>query len=452
MDFHKADWFIDRLSDYLDKQEAIIWKGNIYSYKWLVNKINDWSLILEEKNIKRGNIISLLSDYTPDTIALFLALMKNGNVIVPFSYSLTEEERKNFSEIAEAEYLIKFSDNEKWNLIDLNRGDIKNDLMKAFTGKKKAGLVVFSSGSTGKSKAILHDMAKLLKKFSLKRHTLRTITFLLLDHLGGINTLLYILSNGGSIVTLDERNPSRVCEIIEKHRVELLPASPTFLNLILLSEAYKNYDLSSLKMITYGTEPIMESTLKKLTKILPQVKFIQTYGLSELGVLRSKSRDNASKWFKIGGEDFDIRIVNDELLIKAESSMEGYLNAPDPFDEEGYFHTGDIVEVDGDYIKILGRISDIINVAGQKVFPVEVENIILQMPEVEDVMVYGENNPITGQIVAARIKSRIDLSSIEMKKRIKEFCKNSLSAYKIPVRVKVDEELNYSVRYKKIRR
>ena len=63
--------------------------------------------------------------------------------------------------------------------------------------------------------------------------------------------------------------------------------------------------------------------------------------------------------------------------------MLGYLNAPNAFNEEGYFPTGHIVEVEGDYIKIIGRESDIINVGGEKVFPVEVENVISEIPEVD---------------------------------------------------------------------
>jgi len=193
-----------------------------------------------------------------------------------------------------------------------------------------------------------------------------------------------------------------------------------------------------------------EITLKKLNNIFPELKLIQKYGLSEFGAIRSKSEFNESKWFKIVG-DVDIKIVNNQLLIKSDTSMLGYLNAPDPFDGEGYFHTGDIVEVDGEYIKIVGRDSEIINVGGQKVFPVEVENVIMEMPEVEDVIVYGEKNPITGNIVVAKVKPEIDISFNEMKKKIRTFCKNKISGYKIPVKVIVVKELQYSLRCKKMR-
>ena len=124
---------------------------------------------------------------------------------------------------------------------------------------------------------------------------------------------------------------------------------------------------------------MLESTLVRCQKLFPHVKLQQTYGLSEVGILRSKSKNSDSVWLKVGGDGFQTRIVNNMLQIKAYSAMLGYLNAPSPFTEEGWLETGDLVESDGDYIRILGRQSEIINVGGEKVYPVEVENIIFRL-------------------------------------------------------------------------
>ena len=114
--------------------------------------------------------------------------------------------------------------------------------------------------------------------------------------------------------------------------------------MLLLSEDYHNYNLDSLELITYGTEPMPMTTLKKLNDIFPKVRFLQTYGLSEVGILRSKSKSSDSLWVKIGGEDYKTRIVDGMLEIKSKSSMLGYLNAPSPFTDDGWFKTGDSVE------------------------------------------------------------------------------------------------------------
>ena len=185
--------------------------------------------------------------------------------------------------------------------------------------------------------------------------------------------------------------------------MELLPTTPTFLNLLLLSEAYRSHDLSSLKLITYGTEVMPDSTLQRLHEAFPGVRLQQTYGLTELGILRSKSQDSSSAWVKVGGEGIETKVVDGTLWVKAPSAMVGYLNAPSPFDAEGWMNTEDLVDVNGEYVRFLGRKSQIINVGGAKVYPAEVESVLLQMPNVADATVYGQPNPITGHIVAARL-------------------------------------------------
>jgi long-chain acyl-CoA synthetase len=132
--------------------------------------------------------------------------------------------------------------------------------------------------------------------------------------------------------------------------------------------------------------------------------------------------------------------------------MLGYLNAPDLFDAEGWLNTQDIVEVDGEYLRILGRASDLINVGGQKVYPAEVEGVLMEMDNVVDVTVYGERNALTGQIVAARFNLCEPEGPAEFKRRLRAFCKGRLAPYKIPVRVEITEREQFGARFKKIRR
>jgi long-chain acyl-CoA synthetase len=224
------------------------------------------------------------------------------------------------------------------------------------------------------------------------------------------------------------------------------------MNLILLSEAYCRYDLSSLKVVTYGTEPMPESTLRRFHELLPHIELQQTYGLSEVGILRSKSRSSNSLWVKLGGEGFQTRVVDDILQIKAESAMLGYLNAPSPFTEDGWFNTDDKVEVDGDYFRILGRHSEIINVGGQKVYPAQVESVVQEMPEVAEVSVYGEKNAITGQIPCAAVRLREPRDARQFHRELRQFCRQRLQQFEIPVRVMLVENAMHGERFKKNRR
>ena len=428
---------------------SIIRDDKEYSYQWLLNKIDYWNQYLQKNNIPGGKVAAIQGDFSPASISFLLALISNENIIVPLTYS-SKSDVENKLKIAGAEHFFLIDKDDE---VTLTKSDYskEHNFYKKLNEDQHPGLVLFTSGTSGVPKAAVHNFSKLLEKFKTPRKSFRTVNFLLFDHWGGLNTLFHTLSNAGVVLSLHDRSPEKVCSFIEKHKIELLPASPTFLNLLLISEAYKNYDLSSLKLITYGTEPMPESTLKRVKEVFPDVRLQQTYGLIELGVLRSKSKSDDSLWVKIGGEGFETRVVDGILQIKANSAMLGYLNAPSPFTEDGYFITGDAVEVDGDYFKILGRKSELINVGGEKVYPAEVENVILEFENVEDVTVFSEKNPITGNIVCAAIRVKNITGEKEFIKSLKKYCRSKLESFKVPVKIKITNELQHSERFKKKR-
>jgi len=445
-----VDFFIEVFEENKEK-DAIVWKNQVYSYGWLLERFHYWKDRLGNENIPPNAVVILEADFSPNSLALFLALVQCGHILVPLTSSL-EKQKKEFIEIAQGEIIFSINDEDEvvlTRLPNLSSHTFYENLKKL----NHPGLVLFSSGSTGKSKAAVHDLYGILEKFKVPRHSFKTITFLLYDHIGGINTMLYVLSNAGCIVTVQDRSPENILKIIEKYKVGLLPTSPTFINLVWLSEAYKRHDISSLKTITYGTEPMPENTLKRFNELFPKIRMLQTYGLSELGILRSKSKSSNSLWVKIGGEGFETRVVDNILQIKAKSAMLGYLNAQSPFTEDGWFVTGDMVEVDNEYFKILGRKSEIINVGGEKVYPTEVESVIQEIENIAEVTVHGEKNLIMGNIVCAKVGlsvSRDDHRAVG--RQIKNYCREKLQGYKVPAKIKIIDEKQYSDRFKKIRK
>ena len=444
--------FIDFIMDIFSKnneRDAIIWKNKTYNYKWLINTISKYNQTLKLWGINKGNVVALTGDFSPNIIAVLFSLIDNACIIVPFSDN-SEDDNLNKYNISQVEHLLTCDDNDK---IIAKRISLKSDnkYYKVLRKKAHPGLVLFTSGSSGEPKAAVHDLLKLLEKFKTRRKTLRALNFLMFDHWGGLNTMFHILSNGGTIITTKDRSPINICKLIEKYKIELLPTSPTFLNLLLLSRAYENNNLECLKIISYGTEPMPENTLRRLKFIFPKVKLLQTYGLIELGVMKSISENNDSVWIKIGGDGYSTRIIDGILQIKAQSAMMGYLNAANPFTEDGWFITGDEVLQKGDYIKILGRRSEIINVGGEKVYPAEVESVIQELDFVIDVEVHAEKNMILGNIVCAKVKidNQSDINNVEVK--IKSYCRSKLEAFKIPIKLKLVEQNIHSFRFKKIR-
>ena len=313
-------------------------------------------------------------------------------------------------------------------------------------------MVVFTSGSTGKPKAILQDCEQVMKKFVELRNSWRTVLFLLMDHFGGFNTFLSTFAYLGVAVCPEKRTAESVAQVIQESRADLLPTTPTFLNLMIASNVHKSYDLSSIKLITYGTELMSKTTLQKVSEIFPLSKLKQTYGLSELGVLRSKSESEDSVWVKVGGAGFETKVIDGILWIRSEANMIGYLNAPSPFDDEGWMCTGDQVEVQGDYIRFLGRKAEIINVGGKKVFPIEVETVLLEADNIHSATVYGVSHPIMGQVPNARISLKKDENKEDLVERLRKYCNERLAKYKVPVRyyvVPIEDDSN--MRFKKVR-
>jgi len=428
---------------------SIIWKDKEYGYKHLTENINKNLLLVESYQIKKGTVVAVEGDFSPNSIALLLSLIEKACIVVPINNG-TNFNRKKLYKISQVEHVFSISNNDEITSTKIS-DQSNNELYKIIRSRRNPGLVLFTSGTSGEPKAAVHDFLVLLEKFKIRKKALRTLNFLLFDHWGGLNTMFHILSNGGVVITTKDRSPKNICKLIESHQIQLLPASPTFLNLLLLSGAYKNYDLSSLRIISYGTEPMPSSTLKRLKMVFPDVKLLQTYGLIELGVMRSQSEKDDSLWVKIGGEGYKTRIINGILQIKAESAMLGYLNAPSPFTTDGWFITGDEVMQKGDYIKILGRKSEIINVGGEKVYPQEVENVILELDNIAEVTVYGEKNPIMGNIVCAKVRLQKEEDKKSFITRLKKYCKEGLQGFKVPVKVKIVDEQLYSERYKKNR-
>jgi acyl-CoA synthetase (AMP-forming)/AMP-acid ligase II len=132
--------------------------------------------------------------------------------------------------------------------------------------------------------------------------------------------------------------------------------------------------------------------------------------------------------------------------------MLGYLNAPSPFDEEGWFDTGDAVETEGEYVRILGRDTEIINVGGDKVYPAEVEDVIMRMSNVSDATVHRHYHPIIGQVVGATVALKRREPAAEFKRRLRKHCAEHLARYKVPVKVELTDQTAYSERFKKSRR
>ncbi len=443
--------FIEKLSLYKEKI-AIIDSERKISYSDLVKNISNFNLKLEKLNVNSGEVVFILGDYSFDSISLFFSLALNGNIIVPIT-SDNEQEINERIDVAKPDWLFNINSNTEKKIEYSNKLQ-RHHLLDSLTESKSSGLILFSSGSTGKPKAMVHNLENLLSNYIDKKgKEMNFLVFLMFDHIGGLNTLFNCLSMGVIITIPQNRNPNDIAILIEKHKINILPSSPTFLNLMCISNVFDVFDLSSIRMITYGTEAMPESLLLKLKDKLPRVKFLQTFGTSETGIMKTSSMSSSSTFLKFDDPNQEFKIVNGELWLRSKTQVLGYINhSNDSFTEDGWFMTGDLVEqtVDG-FIKIIGRSKELINVGGEKVLPAEVESVIMELDFIQDCIVKSEKNSITGQMVCADIVLKDGYVFKDEKLKIKSYCRQRLESYKVPTRIIEIDKVLFTNRFKKDR-
>ena len=389
--------------------------------------------------IRQGDIVALVGDFDGPTITTMLDLLDRGVVLMPLTEG-TRADHDYFFESGRAEWVIR---DDRLEQLAPRRED--HPLIEEVRHREHPGIIFFSSGTTGRPKAILHDFNNFLERYRTQRPPLRALNFLLFDHAGGINTMLHTLFNRGVVIVPSERTPETIAADMVRHKVELLPTTPTFLRMMLLAGVFDTIEFPDLRVITYGTERMDEGTLARLCRKLPNVDFRQTYGLSELGVFQVRSRARDSLWMQIGGKGIETRIVDDVLHIRSENRMLGYLNAPSPF-VDGWYDTGDIVRQDGDYIMVVGRAKEVLNVGGLKILPGEVERVALLHPDVLRAKVIGVPNPITGQHIEVVVEARegAALDRRTMMTHFRSHLVKQLSPHKVTI-----DKVEVSHRFKK---
>ena len=443
--------FIEKLSLYKEKI-AIIDSDSEFLYSDLLNNIANFNLKLKKLKVNSGEVVFILGDYSFDSISLFFSLALNGNIIVPIT-SDNEQEINERIDVAKPDWLFNINSNTEKKIEYSNKLE-RHHLLDSLTESKSSGLILFSSGSTGKPKAMVHNLENLLSNYIEKKgKEMNFLVFLMFDHIGGLNTLFNCLSMGVIITIPQNRNPNDIARLIEKHRINILPSSPTFLNLMCISNVFDVFDLSSIKMITYGTEAMPESLLLKLKQKLPRVKFLQTFGTSETGIMKTSSMSSSSTFLKFDDPNQEFKIVNGELWLRSKTQVLGYINhSNESFTEDGWFMTGDLVEqTDDGFIKIIGRSKELINVGGEKVLPAEVESVIMELDFIKDCIVKSEKNSITGQMVCVDVVMNDGYIFKDEKLKIKSYCRQRLESYKVPTRIIEIDKVIFTNRFKKDR-
>jgi len=439
-------WILQRFKSFKNRPAMAGSFGEV-SYANLVQLVDAANKELGVLNLKGPTAFAIVGEQGPASVAWLVALATHQHFIVPLAGEATEHPKKLAQ--VHAQWIVVL-DGLKWKLLPRVDESSTPSFLGYLVERKHAGLILFSSGTSGTPKAMVQDFTILLDTYQVRRESrLPIIAMLGGDHIGGINTLLGALSAGALLVIPENRSPQCVAEAIRKYGVIVLPATPTFLNLLLVSGETQ---LPSLRLITYGTEPMPLSLLHRLRETFLHARFMQTFGTSETGILKTSSPNPDSTFISIDDKNVEWKIINDELWLRSKTQVPGYLNASnEAFTADGWFCTGDRVERGpNNTLRVLGRTGELINVGGEKVMPTEVESAILNTPGVIDCRVFGEKNSIVGQTVAAEVVAQNAEDPEKLRALIRVTCRSTLSAYKVPTRINFVHSI-ISARLKKLR-
>ncbi len=175
MSAHRLEWLTGLFKDNQEKT-FLVWQEQQFSYGWLLDHISHWQIRLDDSGVPSGAVVSIEGDYSPETIALLIALIERRAIVVPLTASVSAQ-RTEFRRIAEVQVVIALPEVGGAQITHLQTRPLQNSLLRQLVETGEPGLVLFSSGSTGKSKAALHNLTLLLKKFQTRRYSLITLAF-----------------------------------------------------------------------------------------------------------------------------------------------------------------------------------------------------------------------------------------------------------------------------------
>ncbi|WP_028303031.1 ANL family adenylate-forming protein [Oceanospirillum maris] len=418
------------------------------SYHSLYNIIIKYKYDLRANKIS-GKSVLLQSDYSVNSIGILIALWLEKNIVSLCSVNKT----KRISELANtvsADYIITSTDAKGWNFCSnvANQPPLNIRLLKE---KQEAGFVVFSSGSTGPSKGVVHKLQPFLEQYRQAEPCDVMLAFLLFDHIGGLATLFQVIATHGTLIVPAQRSLDEVGRCIEMHKVNTLHVSPTLLNLALLSHTFDRWNISSLRKIYYGSEPMSQLVLDKLINRFPDIELTQLYGMSEVGVLPCKNKEGDSQWIKVASSSSAVKVIEGVCHVRSKTMMMGYLSDQTTLERDVLFNTEDLADAEGDYFRIKGRKANLINVGGTNIIPTDIERVLEVYENVQDVVVYGKPHPLIGEIVEACFFLEKTEEVESFKARIYKEIKSQLLPEQIPRSIVISDVPLYSERFKKLR-
>lgn len=439
--------------------------------------------------VGRGDRVALAMPNCLHSVVCYLGAIRAGAVAVPINIRLTAEEmrfilgdvgarviiahdrtwptvREAIAGLDEPPQVIGIGVAEEGvEPIEALMAELGPPLGPAEIAPEDVAAIIYTSGTTGLPKGAMLTHANVLfnVQSTIAGHGFRPddvhLLIVPLFHVTGLNTIMPTsLHLGSTVVISAETNPRRLLELIERHRCTTMFTVPTTTIMLTREPSLGEFDLSSLRLIAYSGAPMPVLAIQRLRDLFPGVLLHNFYGLTEstsvTTVLPSEFALSHAESIGRVVPGLEAKIVDEagkalapgevgELLIRGPSVFAGYyqrLDATAEALEEGWLHTGDKALIDGDgFVFLRGRTKEMIIVAGENVYPVEVENVLTRHPGVLEAAVVGIPHAVLGEVVKAVV---VPQPGAELSEReIKRWCTEHLASYKVPQQVQFATEL-----------
>jgi len=321
-----------------------------------------------------------------------------------------------------------------------------------------SSVTLLTSGSSGKPKAVRHTWQSLLRPVRRGGKSAPRWLLTYRPHLyAGMQVVLQCFAEHGALaIPESDWEPQEIARLTTDTKVQYISATPSYWRRLLLFSGSDLLQRLNLRQITLGGEAVEQTLLDALKACFPETRIVHIYATTEVGRCFSVSDGLAGfpRRFlddPLPGDSF-ARIENGELFVKSANSMTCYDNASAPWlNPSGWFATGDLVSLVGDSVYFTGRKTDMINVGGNKVHPIEVERVVRDVPGVADVRVYGKASSISGQLVSCDIVSAAGCDNDLVKRAVQQACLANLAPHQRPRCISMVSRIELSSAHKTVR-
>src|SRR6266498_1241023 len=461
---------LGRAARYFPERTALASAGTRSTFKGLRARAARIAGALTRHGFKAGDRLAILLPNEPDYIELVCACAWLGVIVVPLNTRLSVKEIDDILDDAKPGGLIRHSSlslptvQVSWRVVlDQDPLDVQSDSIPDPIYDPNAILaLIYTSGTTGRPKGVEITHANILENvyhanfwFPLEEGAVH-LHAAPIFHIADFPFMFAAPAFGTCQVTIPKFSPESFCETVQRERVTHTVLVPTMINMLTQSPELQKYDLSTLRHLGYGGSPMAPELVHRTRQVLPKVKLVQVYGLSEAGFLTGLKDDEHTedKLTSCGRPcmGIDVRVVDQsgnevetgqtgELVARGANIMRGYWKNPDETKgafRNGFFRTGDVGYQDANgYYYILDRLKDMIVTGGENVYSGEVEAVIYTHPAMREVAVFGIPDPKWGELVMACVvlKPGKALSADELI----AYCRRSLANYKIPRSIEFSE-------------